>query len=301
MCQRYTATLFNKGTRTFKEKRFKVLDQFGTADLVLIHGDHADLVDYKFGWRQVDDADINPQAQAYTLGLWDEFPEVRYVTTHLLMPRLGVISKHTYDRVKDYDQIKLRIIAIVEAAKRSDPTSFRPHAETCEYCGKKGTCPALAKKAIELGEKIGTDLEWPADVDPANVRDPMTRNLLLRMAPVMEKWCEQIRKEALRLSLEEGLEIPGFRRLTRALPRKVTSIPGAWDTLKDTLSIETFLACCTNISVPELENAFAEGCPRGQKTKAKQALENRLRDASVMAEEGSVFYLKQENKKQENI
>ena len=38
---------------------------FGTVDRVVIRGTHVDVVDFKFGRGEIDDAEINIQGQAY--------------------------------------------------------------------------------------------------------------------------------------------------------------------------------------------------------------------------------------------
>jgi hypothetical protein len=52
------------------------------------------------------------------------------------------------------------------------------------------------------------------------------------------------------------------------------------------------LSATSRISVPALEKIVAEKADRGDKAKAKLALEDRLRDASALKEEGVIHVLK---------
>jgi hypothetical protein len=103
--------------------------------------------------------------------------------------------------------------------------------------------------------------------------------------------------------MEEGIDIPGFRRIERSMPRSVTSVIGTYDVIKDEVSIEDFLMACSKVSIPDLEELFAQKArenpnkKRGDVGKSAQALENKLRAADVLLEGGSSYYLKEQKVK----
>ena len=294
MCLGYVNSVLSPKAKVYRELRLDVLDQFGTVDLVGVLGNHADLIDYKMGRVRVEEADTNAQGAGYVLGLWDKWSEIETITVHFLMPRRDEVTYHTFSRTADYDRIKLRIATIIarsKAARAGLLSEHTPSPGTCLYCGSKGVCKALASKALAVSHKLQGDLVLPEkiELDPSN---PTQVAMLLTLAPIMEDWAKQIRSDATRLSLEDGLDIPGYRRFSKSTPRKIVSVLGAWDALKAVMTIEDFLAACTNMSVVTLEETFAAKAKRGEKKATRQQLENLLRDADLLKDEGEVHYLR---------
>ena len=287
MCLGYIGDLKTSTTKVFKEERLKILDQFGTADWILIDGNKAHLVDTKFGRRSVPDAEVNAQLQAYALGLWDRWADVENITVHILLPRRDEVSSHTFSRGKDYANVKLRISTIIERAKEALPEFFNPTPSGCQYCGRKGKCGALAGVALKKAKEATLDKDEVLDITkPEQISES------LKIAPILEDWIKKVREEALRVHLFEGVEIPGFRCVDRSTPRTITSPMGAWSVLQDKMSMDDFMASVSRISITELEKNFAATAGKGQKGKSKQQLENLLRDAGVLKEESTIKYLK---------
>jgi hypothetical protein len=267
-----------------KEQKLKVLSQFGSVDRILISGRVGHVIDYKFGRRSVEDAEFNIQLQAYILGVFDKFKDVQVITGHLLMPRRDEVSTYTYTREHDYDRIKLRVATIIARAKAGK--EFSPTLKGCEFCGKKGACPALGKLALKQSTEIAFGEKGTAEMIGVNLTDRDTLSRMLSVAAIMEKWAVAIRKEGLRLSLEEGMDIPGYTVTYKKSARSVTSAQGAWDLLKEDISVNDFLECVSTVSIEKLETAFAAKAQRGDKGRSKQALENKLRDAGLFKEQG---------------
>src|SRR5690606_34716771 len=82
---------------------------FGTADRVayatvsLVH-----LMDWKFGWNEVDDVEVNYQFQIYALGIFYANPRVREVRVHMVQPKLDLLDVHTFHR-HDIDHLLERV------------------------------------------------------------------------------------------------------------------------------------------------------------------------------------------------
>ena len=287
MCLGYINDLKTPTTKVFKETRLKILDQFGTADWVLLNGTKAHLVDTKFGRRSVPDAEVNAQLQAYAIGVWDKWPEIDTITVHILLPRRDEVSTHTFSRGSDYSNIRLRIQTIIARAKQALPEFFNPTPSGCTYCGRTGKCGALAAVALKKAKEA--TLEKDEILDPSK---PEQISEFLRIAPILEDWIKKVREEALRVHLYEGVEIPGFRCVDRSTPRTITSPMGAWSILQDKMSLDDFMASVSRVSITELEKNFSASAEKGQKGKSKQQLENLLRDAGVLNEESTIKYLK---------
>jgi superfamily II DNA or RNA helicase len=285
----------SKGVAPVKELREVVLDivagdqaTFGSADLIEIYGDGtAVLMDWKTGYGAVDDAEVNSQVWAYTLGLFQAHPEVHTVDAYLVLPRRQEISSATFKRA-DADKLALRINTIISRAKEVAGVEFNPTEGVCDYCAFKGSCKALAGKALILGQKAGFDV-------PANISldgSPEDRAKLLKLANILSEWCDATKKELLRQALEEGAEIPGYRLDQRKTPRTIDNPVAGYEALKSMVNLEEFLSAASRISVPTLEKIVSEKAPKGEKAKAKEALEDALRDANALKEEGVIHVLK---------
>lgn len=294
--------------RDFREIRLAInlgggLTTFGTADRLLVYGTHGIMYDYKSGYRHVADAEINPQGWAYTIGAFQR-PALNLETLDLyfLIPNRDEISHASFKR-SDVPNMQLRLNTIIRKAMAADPSQYNPQPELCEYCSRQATCPALAAKALQLAPKLLPGLPVPPIALVSKDR-PQDIPYLLRLAPLMESWAEGVRAAALKLNLQEGLEIPGYTRIERSTPRSVSSVLGAWKVLKEKgkilkdkeIALEEFLAACSKVSVPQLEDYVASLAPRFEKGKARQALNLALRGADLLREEGTIYYLKERKK-----
>jgi hypothetical protein len=292
----------SKGERVVaihKEVKFEIdlgggESTFGTCDLcVIFESGDMFLIDYKTGYGAVEDAEINTQAWAYSIGAFQKFRNVGKVAFYFLMPVRDEVSYAEFTRA-DLPNMGLRLQTIIKRAKEG--AIFNPQSGVCDYCGNQAKCPALAKKALLIASKY-PDIGFPIPNDILGA-DASAEELssLLSLAPVMESWAEGIRKLALEKSLKEGWELPGFRLQEKKSPRSVTSALLAYDAVKDTVAIKDFLAACSKVSIPDLEKYFAESIPRGKKRQAKQELVDRLTDAGCLKQDGTIHVLKREIK-----
>ena len=252
-----------KNCTRHNELRLKIAGlTFGTADVVLIGTNTADLIDYKMGRVLVDPAETNLQGVAYALGVFETFP-VDSVTVIFLQPRCDSISEHTFYRGQDYDRMLARVVEVIRQAE--DETSpFCPHPENCEYCGKKAECPALTSKALTVAKQYDDALELPDEMHPSNITDPKQMAIALKLAPVLMDWAQSVRKHALEM-VQEGEEIPDYALRFRNGKRSIKDIPLVWDLIHSefAVSLSDFLPACS-ISVTALENAVKSQQERGK-------------------------------------
>jgi hypothetical protein len=259
---------------------------FGTSDLLDLYSDgSAVMYDWKTGFGAVEDAEVNTQVWAYTLGVFQKFPDVTELAFYLVLPRRQEISYATFKR-SDIDRIKLRLSTIIARAKLAQ--EFNPTEGVCDYCSKQGSCKALAERALIIGQKSGFDVPQSVSLDGT----PQDRAKLLKLATLLQGWCESTKKELLRQALEEGAEIPGFRLDQRRLPRSIEEPLMGYEAVKHLVSQEEYLLACTRVSVPTLEKFVSERAPKGKKAEAKQHLEDALRDKGALREEGVIHVLK---------
>lgn len=263
----------------------------GTCDLLDIYQARGTTIkkgvmyDWKTGFGAVEDAEYNTQIWAYTYGVFEKFPELTELAFFLVLPRRQEISYATFTR-EDIPRIKLRLSTIIARAKLAE--EYNPTEGVCDYCAKMGSCSALAEKALVIGQKSGFDVPSSISLDGT----PQDRSKLLKLANILQGWCEETKKELLRQALEEGAEIPGFRLDQRRTPRSIAEPLMGYEAVKELVSLEEFLLACTRVSVPTLEKFVSERAPKGKKAEAKQHLEDVLRDKGALREEGSIHILK---------
>lgn len=265
----------------------KILSIFGTVDRVIIRGSHVDLVDFKFGRGEIDDADINIQGQAYLLGVMDKFPELQTATVHFIIPRRDEVLTHDYTR-SDMEDIRLRINLIVSRAVLDDPEMV-PNTEGCRYCRFKLSCTALSDKLLPLAKKYSSSVSdfetalW-GNYSPEKVEDPSVLSKMLNVAQVIDKWQSAAKAQALKLAVEEGAEIPGYDLHYRQANMKIKNGQEAYDLVSDLLTPEQFMDACS-ISVSALAKAYASKLPRGEKKNARGSVETRLEEGGVLPPE----------------
>lgn len=309
LCQDYIdALIVERGLpdKEYREVRFTIdlggdIKTFGTCDRFMKYSNHGEMLDFKFGYMSVTDAETNAQAWAYVIGAFQRWPDLLTITFTFLVPNQDEITTHTFD-CTDLPKMQLRLNTIIRRAMEVGEnlgkfeTLLNPQPGLCEFCSQQTQCPAIAARALKVAKGIAEGLPVPADLAVSADR-PDDIQHLLRLAPLLENWAADIKATALKLNLQEGLEIPGFIRQERNTPRSITSVAGAWDTAKDLgVDIEDFLLTCTGISIVELESAVraAAGTKRGAKGAASNKMEKELRARDLLKEQTKYHYLREE-------
>jgi len=120
----------------------------GTADAVLVDGDHLIICDLKTGRVPVDAQD-NKQLLTYALGAMRQLkaPSSITCTMHIFQPRVGH-SKWTVSG----NYLNLHVDRLHEAAELAltgdAPTN--PSPDACRYCKAKTICPSMREKVQEV-------------------------------------------------------------------------------------------------------------------------------------------------------
>ena len=166
----------------------------GTADAVLVDGDHLHVVDLKTGRVAVDATD-NKQLLTYALGAMRQFkaPERITCTMHIFQPRVG----HSKWTVTGQDLVDHgeRLKAAAELALTADaPTS--PSPDACRYCKAKTICPSMREKVQEAAR---SDFMPDMTVTPDMLDD----------AVLVAAWAEMVQAAA-KTQIADGKTIPGW-------------------------------------------------------------------------------------------
>lgn len=297
MCLKYLnrlrANASAKGNfQEFKELRIPVQDQSGSFDHLILECGiiEADLVDYKFAYNY-HTAD-GMQAKAYVAGIFDKWPSLQKIRVHMVHPFLNQVSVETYAR-GDEDMINAEVRAVIERARRADPADFRVN-KYCAYCARAGSCPVLGKIAHGLAERyVGEKLDLPDDPfesHGSNFTDPVATSKLLKLAPLIENVASSIRRGAMKLRIEDGIDIPGFRLVESSAPRKIANAALAFDAVKTEITPEEFIAA-SDMKIGALEDLYASKAPKGKKGAYKAKLGDILMDASALTSGAPVHKL----------
>ena len=153
----------------------------GTADAVLVDGNHLHLVDLKTGRVPVA-AENNKQLLTYAVGVMRQFnaPASIECTMHIFQPKVG----HSKWTVSGNDLVKhgLDLKAAAELALSPDaPTS--PSPDACKYCRAKTICPSIRTKIQDNARK---DFAPDTSITPE----------MLDLAEMASAWAEAVKAAA---------------------------------------------------------------------------------------------------------
>ena len=166
----------------------------GTADAILVDGNHLHVIDLKTG-RVAVDAQDNKQLLTYALGAMRQLkaPSTIECTMHIFQPRVGH-SKWTVsgNRLNLHGE---RLKSAAELALTGDaPTN--PSVDACRYCKAKTICPSMREKVQEVARN---DFKPDTTVTPE----------MLDNAALVAAWADAVQSAA-KDQLTNGQAITGW-------------------------------------------------------------------------------------------
>jgi len=291
------------------EVRFEIdlgdgMETFGTCDVLLTLGTRGIAIDWKTGKGSVDDASINTQAQAYTLGAFQKHPELECIHFYFVCPQRDEITYHSYMRA-DCARIMLRLNTIIRRGEQFQyvwknrggvPVEmFNPQPGLCEFCANQWKCHAVTEKVFDIARKYGTDgLPVPEKVHGSETDDPEDLAKMLRLKPVIQAWLDGVGARAKQMAFEEGTEIPGFEPKERAGRRSISSASAAWDaliTMVPDLTTDDFMARLGTVSFNDVVDIVKDAAPPRKKTAYSNAFEDKLIEMGVLDQAPPSQYL----------
>mgnify|MGYP000638560929 CR=1 FL=1 len=166
----------------------------GTADAVVVEGNHLHIIDAKFG-RVLVEAENNKQLMTYALGAMRQLnaPADIICTMHIFQPRAGH-SKWTVNGVDlishGHDLVNSARLALSPDA----PTN--PSPDACKYCRAKTICPSMRQKVQDNARK---------DFAPDTTITPE----MIETAKLAETWADAVLSAA-KQQLTNGVTISGW-------------------------------------------------------------------------------------------
>ncbi len=186
-------------------------ESMGTADCVIICGDTAEIIDFKYGMHRVPATSM--QLRIYALGVCEVFShlyEFKTVRMSVYQPRLSSVDE-TEMSVAD-----LYAWACNELAPRArqafDGVGEFSCGEWCRLCRARRNCRALAEYQLEIAKH-----EF---ADPALLSDAEIAEVLSRVDGLVA-WANDVKEFALREALR-GHEYPGFKVVAGRANRRFT-------------------------------------------------------------------------------
>ena len=166
----------------------------GTADAILVDGNHLHVIDLKTG-RVAVDANENKQLLTYALGAMRQLkaPSTIECTMHIFQPRVGH-SKWTVSG----NYLNLHGKRLVEAAELalSGDAPTNPSVDACRYCKAKTICPSMREKVQETAR---SDFLADTTVTPEMLDD----------AALVAAWADAVQSAA-KEQLANGKSIQGW-------------------------------------------------------------------------------------------
>ena len=166
----------------------------GTADAILVDGDHLHVIDLKTG-RVAVDAQDNKQLLTYALGAMRQLkaPSTITCTMHIFQPRVGH-SKWTVSGLR-LELHGRRLQSAAELALTGDAPTH-PSVDACRYCKAKTICPSMREKVQEVAR---SDFKPDTTVTPE----------MLDNAALVAAWADSVQSAA-KAQITEGKAIQGW-------------------------------------------------------------------------------------------
>jgi hypothetical protein len=166
----------------------------GTADAILVDGDHLHVIDLKTGRVAVDATD-NKQLLTYALGAMRQLkaPNTITCTMHIFQPRVGH-SKWTVSGLR-LELHGRRLQSAAELALTGDAPTH-PSPDACRYCKAKTICPSMREKVQEVAR---SDFKPDTTVTPE----------MLENAVLVAAWADSVQSAA-KDQLTNGQTITGW-------------------------------------------------------------------------------------------
>ena len=257
---------------------------FGTCDRLFMSGDKAVAADYKTGRGSVDDAQVNWQAKAYTLGVFQTYPEIDQLDFYFIIPQRDEISHATFHR-KQMPELADAIEQILKNAAKAHACwdsgkapleLLKADTLICRYCANAGNattpakCPKILGIAVEVAKRYSPelDIKLPETTHASDNDDPEVISQMLKLIPILEKWADGTKHKAKVMAVTQGIQIPDFEIKTRTGTRTITDPLMAWKGVESLgVDLEEFLKAVGSVSVSAFEKMVGEKAKRGEKKK----------------------------------
>jgi len=261
---------------------------FGTCDIVATDGLVALVADYKTGISKIDPPRENWQAMAYTLGVFQTFPDIQTVHFAFLVPRNGGVINGTFER-SEMGTLRDRISKVVSAAETTRPKwgnktidldDLNPSVN-CRFCQHEEHCPALGAVAIEVARRYRPDLLPDGPIASGEVEDIETIEKLYIVAKIVENWAAGIKFKATGMA-HDGIEFETLRlKSMGALKKTKEKNYLAQLAVRHGLDLTEVIEAA-DLTLNQLSKVLHEKAPKGKKSFVVDSFEKEAIDLGIV-------------------
>jgi hypothetical protein len=276
----------------------------GFPDTLVVSESHAALIDFKFGAQSVTPSKDNLQAIAYTLAVFEKYPQVKTVDFHFYAPYQGWSPeeqrlKYVYQfRRDEVPKLELRVRTVIdrkhEAYKRAalDDWSYAtPKHNVCLWCGRRGVCRKVAALVIQANEKYH-DLEVPEEVKEYRLTRPEQVAVAWRFASQLDLIIKAIKKRCVDASVTEDLKPEGFI-IVKQQKRSVKNVAAVLNIAEEHgLPREEALELLS-VPITEFENALKAKAVKGAGAAKVRAFAAELAESGVTELGNPIYFLRE--------
>jgi hypothetical protein len=227
---------------------------------------YAEVMDWKFGMWQVEEAANNLQGMAYTLGLFRRFPTLEKVRFYFKQPLIDYLTFSDFTRA-DVARIYLRIQTIVARARlareKGDFSMANPAVPVCNFCARIGECPKVLALACKVGHKYHP-VGIPESVTPSVAQDPKNTMLGLELASVLKVWAEAFRKQVTERVIRGDAPMPEGYQSQTIRKRELVDMAKYRELALEFLSSQEWEACL-DTTFSAVEKQISAKAARGVK------------------------------------
>lgn len=186
----------------------------GTADIVVVTGNRAVLVDYKTV-RVI--REHLSQMLAYVIGVFNAAPRVDYVEVRIVAPRLGANTHEavTFSRADDLPRIKAELEGIV--ARAADEFTPGCPGEQCVTCKGNGRCSFQCASLKDVPVEVSALVQPNAWLPMLNAVSPDMRGQRRKLVKWLGDFCDAVKDQDKEWALANpDTELPGFTKSIQA-------------------------------------------------------------------------------------
>ncbi len=266
---------------------------FGTCDRLTIKGKRALLADYKTGVSQIDHPSENWQSKAYTIGVFDKFPELDEVTFVFYIPFYEDTPNHTFSR-EDLPRLREEVSNVIARGTyvRSKWSSGSPSLDelnpnqNCRFCHYEESCPALGGMILDVADKLGS-----AVPDISGNEDPEDLEALWSIAKVVTNWATSFRKNLVNRVKDGEVSLPSLRLKSMGAAKKCSDNGALITTAEDFGINKEDILEIASIPLGKLTKKIEEKADKGLKKEKRIEFLDSLERESIITPSEERFTL----------
>lgn len=226
-CMRQANDLIGAGEE-LREQRLWYSDKFGRrlfsgqADVLVISGNTALVIDYKTGRGEVSASAANFQLRGLAVLVKHNYPDVEVVSVAIIQPLASSVPVVCEYGPEELDLAKLQILNVVGLSEVTDPPLV-PSEAACKYCRAKAICPALRKTITTPQVADGGDAKAVMAASSAALAPVELGELVAHKVPLARMLCDALEKEAFSRLCQDPESVPGLA-LDTETPRVSDSV-----------------------------------------------------------------------------